>query len=180
MFVGAETVAGVGFDAARVRLANLTQGGWLADASGQSFQELGQELARVGPAPGVTKLVEVRFGEMATRGRLVLLPVRWHAAGAGERLFPVMDADLTMSPYRESATLIALTGAYRPPLGLVGAALDRVALRRVASATVRRFVDRIGRAAADPAGATARTAVSHERGVWQFPGVRPSPYGNRT
>lgn len=165
MFVAAETVAGVGFDAARAGLVSLTRDGWLADASGRAFGEL----ARVGPAPGVSRLVEVLFGEIVTRERSAVLPLRWQAAGAGGGLFPVMDADLMLVPYQESGTLIALTGAYRPPLGPVGVALDRMVLRRVAGATVRRFVSRIGKAVTDPAGATAREAVSREQGVWRFP-----------
>jgi hypothetical protein len=38
MFVGAETVIGVGFDAARAGLASLVRGGWLADASGRALR----------------------------------------------------------------------------------------------------------------------------------------------
>jgi hypothetical protein len=174
MFVGAETVAGTGFDAAQARLVRLARGGWLAGASGQAFGELDQGLARVGPAPGVSRLVEVHVCELVTRGRAVLA-LRWEAAGPGGGLFPVLDADITMAPYGESGTLIALAGSYRPPLGLVGAALDRVVLHRVAAATVRRFVNRIGEAVADPAVApvaavaAARATGSGERGVWRFP-----------
>jgi hypothetical protein len=50
----------------------------------------------------------------------------------------------------------------------VGAALDRVVLHRVAVATVRRFVNHIGEAVADPAiapAAPAREAVNGERGM---------------
>jgi hypothetical protein len=77
-----------------------------------------------------------------------------------------------MAPYGESGTLIALAGSYRPPLGLVGAALDRVVLHRLAAATMRRFVNRIGEAVADPAEAPVAAALavgSRERDVWRFP-----------
>jgi hypothetical protein len=172
MFVGAETVAATGFDAAQARLVRLARCGWLAGASGQAFGELDRGLARVGPAPGVSRLVEVRVRELVTRGQAAVLALRWEAAGPGGGLFPVLDADITMAPYGESGTLIALAGSYRPPLGLVGAALDRVVLHRVAAATMRRFVNRIGEAVADPAEAsvaTARATGSQERGVWRFP-----------
>jgi hypothetical protein len=172
MFVGAETVAGAGFDAAQARLVRLARGGWLAGASGQAFGELDQGLTRVGPAPGASRLVEVRVRELVMRGQAAVLALRWEAAGPGGSLFPVLDADITMAPYGEFGTLIALAGSYRPPLGLVGAALDRVVLHRLAAATMRRFVNRIGEAVADPTEApvaAARAAGSREPGVWRFP-----------
>jgi hypothetical protein len=41
----------------------------------------------------------------------------------------VLDADLTMTPAGAGQTLMTLNGAYRPPLGGIGAELDRVVLR---------------------------------------------------
>jgi hypothetical protein len=171
MFVSAETVAEVGFDAAQAGLMGLARGGWLAGASREAFGELGRGLARVGPAPAVSRLVEVQFGTMATRSGSAVLPLRWQVTGAGGGLFPALDADITLAPYGESGTLIALAGVYRPPLGTIGAALDRVVLRRVAVVTVRRFVRRVEEAIADPAAATAPAAGIVERGVWRFPVV---------
>ena len=52
----------------------------------------------------------------------------------------MLDADLTMAPAGERVTVLTLAGAYRPPLGTVGAALDRAILHRVASATIRAFL----------------------------------------
>jgi len=169
MFVSAEAVAEVGFDAAQARLTGLARGGWLAGASQEAFGELGRGLARVGPAPAVSRLVEVQFGTIVTHGGSAVLPLRWQAAGTGSGLFPALDADITVAPYGEAATLIALAGVYRPPLGPVGAALDRVVLRRVAVATVRQFVRRVEEAIADPAAATAPAAGIFDRGVRRFP-----------
>jgi len=167
--VSAETVTEVSFDTARVRLMGLAQGGWLAGASCEAYRELGRGLARVGPSSTVSRLVEVQFGAMATHSRSAVLPLRWQAAGTGGGLFPALDADITVAPFGESRTLIALAGVYRPPLGPVGAALDRVVLRRVAVATVRRFVRRVDEAIADPAAATAPVAGIFEGGVRRFP-----------
>ena len=97
------------------------------------------------------------------RERSAVLAVRWEASGPGGGLFPVLDADITLTPRGESATLLALTGAYRPSLDVIGAALDRVVVRRVATATVQGFVDRIGHAVADPAGAIAPEAAGEAR-----------------
>ena len=75
--------------------------------------------------------------ELAWIDQSVGLAIRWEATGPGGGLFPVLDADLTMAPDGERATIVTLAGAYRPPLGTVGAALDRMILSRVASATIR-------------------------------------------
>jgi hypothetical protein len=47
----------------------------------------------------------------------MVLPLRWEATGVTGRLFPVLDADLTITPAGAGQTLITLNGAYRPPLG---------------------------------------------------------------
>jgi hypothetical protein len=161
VFVGGQTVVDVTYDVARIRLENLARGGWLAAASGDVYGEWGRGLARVGPlgsAPGLSRLVDVRFRRLVTREWVAVLAVRWEAVGPGGGLFPVLDADITLTPHGEPATLLALTGAYRPPLGVIGAALDRAVLHRVATATVQGFVDRIGNAIADPPAASGATA----------------------
>jgi len=35
-------------------------------------------------------------------------------------LFPVLDADITLTPAGEQTTRLALAGVYRPPLGRLG------------------------------------------------------------
>src|SRR6266498_2836761 len=65
-------------------------------------------------------------------------------------LFPVLDADLTLTPVG-AGTLMRLDGAYRPPLAGVGAGLDRVVLHRAAMATVRSLLTRVAGALASPA-----------------------------
>jgi hypothetical protein len=172
VFVAAQTVVDVTFDLARVRLANLARGGWLAGASGDAFGEWGQGLARVGPlgsAPGLSRLVDVRFHDVVTHQGSAILALRWEAVGPGGELFPVLDADLTLAPHDQSQTLLSMTGAYRPPLGAVGAALDRAVLHRMAVATVQGFVQRVGQAVADPAGAAAPEAVREVPGWLRFP-----------
>lgn len=154
MFVGSEVLLDVGFDVARVRLASLTRGGNLLAASQDAYGDGVAGLIRVGPlgpGPGVSRLVEVKFGEPVTRGDSVLVALRWEAIGPGGELFPALDADLTLAPAGEGATALRLAAAYRPPLGALGAQLDRVILHRVASATMREFLGRIGTAITDSA-----------------------------
>jgi hypothetical protein len=157
MFVGAETVVHAGFEAACGRLEELARDGWLLGVSGEAHTGWSRSLARVGPTgavPGLSRLVEVRIRDLAIRGEVAVLVLRWEATGPAGGLFPELDADIALSRYGQSQTLLALTGAYRPPLGPLGTALDRVALRRVATATIQHFVRQLGDALADPPGAS--------------------------
>ena len=97
--------------------------------------------------------MEVRFRDLVSHGESAVLSLRWETAGPGGGLFPVLDADITLTPAGESATALSLAGSYRPPLGKLGAILDRVVLRRVATATIQGFVERVGAAVVNPAGA---------------------------
>jgi hypothetical protein len=147
-------VSQVGFTAAQARLANLARGRLLRRASDDAYRELETSLARVGPlgaAPGMSKLVAVRFGDLAVHEDFAVVAVRWEAIGPGGALFPALDADIKLTQAGEDATVLAACGAYRPPLGGLGARLDRVVLHRIAQATIRTFTHRVGTAITDPA-----------------------------
>ncbi len=146
MFVSHETVLRVGFPMARAGLVALAHGGWLRDASGQAYADGLVGLARVGPfgdVIGASKLVRVSLLEPVPREDSVVLPLRWEATGVMGKLFPVLDANLTLTPAGDGSTRLAFTGAYRPPLAAVGSGIDRVMLHRAASATVRSLVRQI-------------------------------------
>ena len=57
------------------------------------------------------------------------------------RVFPVMNAELLFWPLSSSETQLEIEGAYRPPLGIVGNALDAAIGHRVAEATVHRLLE---------------------------------------
>jgi hypothetical protein len=81
--------------------------------------------------------------------------IAWTAARAAA-LFPSMEATLSIYPLSSEETQIALHGRYRPPLGIVGDALDALAGHRVAEASVLRFVqDVAARIRAEIGGASA-------------------------
>lgn len=154
MFVSAEVVVNAGFEAACERLTRLAGESWLLDASDDAHARWARGVARAGPAdaaPVLSRLVRVRSTDLTVRDRVAVMVMRWEAAGPGGALLPVLDADLSLSRHGQSQALLALTGAYRPPLGQVGAELDRAVLHRVATATIRRFVTRLGGALALPA-----------------------------
>src|SRR6266567_471124 len=118
MFASDEVTVEAGFEAARARLVNLTHGGWLAAASSDAYADGLGGLIRVGPfgdVLGASKLVRVELLEPVPRQNVVVLPLRWQAAGAMGRLFPVLDADLTLRPAGARQTLMRLDGPYRPP-----------------------------------------------------------------
>src|SRR6266536_2117443 len=143
MFVSHEFMLDVGFAAARARLMNLAHGDWLSTASRGAYADGLTGLIRVGPlgaVPGACKLVRVSLLEPVPREDTVTLPLRWEATGIMGGLFPVLDADLTLTPVG-AGTLMRLDGAYRPPLAGVGAGLDRVVLHRAATAAGHRPAD---------------------------------------
>jgi hypothetical protein len=144
VFVGDEVQLEVGFAVARERLRQLADGGALTGTSEDAYDRGTTGLERVG-VPGLAKLVRVQVRELAWTDRSVGLAIRWEATGPGGGLFPVLDADLTMAPAGERATILTLAGAYRPPLGAMGAALDRAILHRVASTTIRAFLAQMAR-----------------------------------
>lgn len=155
MFVNDEVRADVRAAAAAARLANLITGSSLIHASQHAW---GDGLARVGPLPGLSRLVRVRFLELAPLGTTTRLGLRWEATGLTGSMFPVLDANLTLAPDGDRATRIGLQGVYGPPGGHVGAGLDRVVLHRVAEATIRSFLTHLAVAIADPVPAPGHTA----------------------
>jgi hypothetical protein len=139
MFVGDQMCLDIGYAVARERLLRLGESGALFGASDEAYGT-----ARVG-VPGVSKLIRVQARELAWTDTSAGLALRWEATGPGSGLFPVLDADLTLTPAPGSGagSVLELAGVYRPPLGLVGQALDRAGLHRVAAATVRRFLAQV-------------------------------------
>ena len=146
MFASHEVELSMSFARARARLAVLGNGGWLSGPSARAYAEGLDGLIRVGPfgaVLGASKLVRVQLLEPVPREDTVVLPLRWEATGAAGRLFPVLDANLVLTPSGEDRCKLTLTGAYRPPLGGVGAALDRTLLNRAAAATLRSLVSQV-------------------------------------
>lgn len=154
MFIDAEVRLDIGFSAAQARLANLAGGGLLRHASDDAYGDLETGRARVGPlgaTPGISRLVTVRFGDLAIHADHAVAAMRWEAAGPGGALFPALDADIKLTPAGPDATVLAVSGTYRPPLGTLGAGADRVLMHRIAQATIRSFTQRVGTAIASPA-----------------------------
>jgi hypothetical protein len=176
MFVTQALTVGVGYRAAQARFVNLLRGHWLAGVSAAAYDGGLTGLLRVGPArPAAAKLVRVRLLEPVYRGDVMTVGLRWEATGPAGSLFPVLDADIAIAPGGEEGTpaaeesaRLALTGAYRPPLGRLGAGINRVVLHRVASATMRALLDSVADTITNPA-----TAAQAAEGT--SPAARPLP-----
>ncbi len=152
MFAVQEAVLDIDFGAARARLVNLIAGGTLTGASRAAYDEGLGVLMRVGPfgdLPAASKLVKVRFLEPADRDDGMRAGLRWEAVGLTGGLCPVLDSDITVTPAGERTRLV-LAGAYRPPLGRLGAGVDRAVLHHVADATIRALLHHVADALTSP------------------------------
>ena len=78
----------------------------------------------------VTSVEEERDAPLGPRTRLHL---EWQATKHPE-LFPTMDATLDVYGLAPNETQVDFHGQYRPPLGVVGAAIDAVIGHRIAQA----------------------------------------------
>ena len=152
MFVAEDLTIRTEFRAAQARFENLLHGGWLAEMSEMSCDEGVIGFLRVGPADSVAgKLVRVRFLDPVYRDDAMTAGLRWEAVGATGALFPVLDANLSISPAGEHTARLALAGSYRPPLGRLGSGLDRAVIHRVAAATMRSLLRGVAEALVSPA-----------------------------
>lgn len=169
MFAVQEIMLDLSFPTAKARLALLMRGDWLDSVSQDAYTEGLSGQVRVGPfgpVPGMSKLVTVRLLEPVPHDDVVVVPVRWEATGRMGRLFPVLDANLTLSEAGDGGAVLRFAGVYRPPLAGVGEELDQMVLHRVADATVRSLLTHIAGLLADPA---TETSEQHR----PMPGMNP-------
>lgn len=163
MFVSDEVVVQVGLAAAQARLANMIRSDTLQRPSADAYNSGFVQMLRVGPSPLVSRLVRAEFRDLVIREESCLLTLRWETTGPGGSLFPVLDADITVTRQAEDAVKLRLDGSYRPPLGPVGAGIDRAVMHRAAAATIRAFITSISEALAHPAAADDRASAQPER-----------------
>jgi hypothetical protein len=128
----------------RHRLLVAVNGLWqhVAEAAYDEGEDL---LSRVGPfgsVPGLSKAVSMKVGKARDRGEGFVIPLQWSATGPTE-LFPVMLADLEITPLGMDESQLRLSGSYDPPLGPVGRQLDRLLLHQLAEATVRALLGQL-------------------------------------
>jgi hypothetical protein len=100
----------------------------------------------VGPlGPRLGRRVAIRLGDPVRFPSMLSVPLTWEPVGL-ESLLPQLDATIEVGALGQDRTQLAISARYRPPLGVVGRAIDRVLLHRVAEATLKDFLDRLGAA----------------------------------
>ncbi|MFA9445497.1 hypothetical protein [Egicoccus sp. AB-alg6-2] len=109
--------------------------------------------ARLGPAGllstvragGMARSVLVRVGAPWVVGSTHWRSLRWdplnEEAGRPDRLLPAFDGELGLHVLGTGRVTLILDGRYVPPGGSVGAALDGVALGRLANRSLERFLE---------------------------------------
>jgi hypothetical protein len=153
MFIGDEVHAEASAAAAATRLAGLARGSSLTLASHAAWDAGVARTGQVGNGAALPRLVRVQSQGPAQRGAISVLILRWQAAAGNGRPFPALDADITLIPDGEQATVVGLTGVYRTPAGIPP---DQPAIYRIAALTVRTLLSLIADSISDPAACRAR------------------------
>jgi len=113
----------------------------------RAAEDRGQRLlAEVGFAVDtrrIDKQVQIELGAPFRTPSKAVLPMTWQATRP-EGLFPQLDADIEVASLGADRTQLSISARYRAPIGAVGRLLDRALLHRVAEATVKDFLDRVG------------------------------------
>jgi hypothetical protein len=71
---------------------------------------------------------------------VTVLEIGWEASRAAG-LFPSMHLELSAWPLSSTETQLEIAGEYRPPLGVVGQAMDAAIGHRIAEASVHSFLE---------------------------------------
>lgn len=137
----------VGSQRVEAALVAATADDWLPGIARDANHRGDVLLAEVGFGDDVriARQVAIELGETVRMPTKTVVPMRWQATGAAG-LFPSLDADLEIAPLGSNRTQLAMSARYVPPLGAVGRAIDRTILFRVAEATLKDFLDRVGEA----------------------------------
>ncbi len=130
-------------------------GSWLpgmaSDAEDRGERLLVEVGFEVGEDRRVERPVRIEIGDpVSVPSTSTTLPIVWTAERGG-RALPRLDADIEIAALGARRTQLSMSARYRPPLGIVGRVLDKALLHRVAEATVKDFLDRVGERLADRA-----------------------------
>jgi hypothetical protein len=119
--------------------------GWLAGLVAVAGDEGDRLLVDVGLQVGgheLSRRATLEVGEPMTTDRVAMLPLRFPVEDH-LRLFPSLEGSLDAAWLGPGRTHLALTANYEPPFGVVGRAVDRALLHRVAEAVVQRFLEAV-------------------------------------
>ncbi|HEY5456786.1 MAG TPA: hypothetical protein VIJ96_15085 [Acidothermaceae bacterium] len=173
MFVEAQSPLPLPFSAVHAALDAALADGGLTEESRRAAEEGASFLMRVGPggSRGFAKQVLVEVLPFDYVGRKVVVPLRWQPTGPAGRLFPSLEANLTISEVDASGSLVSIVASYEPPLDAVGAGLDRMLLSRAAGATLTALLREI----VTKLNTTARLLAPAARGLGVATDAEASP-----
>jgi hypothetical protein len=123
-------------------------------------------LSRVGPfgeVAALSKTVRLQLLDPLPIEHGVRLQLRWVATGAAGQLFPALDADLDLLTVDEQNCVLSINAVYDPPLGALGAGIDRLVLHRAARATMRALLREWGRSLTEDRKAPNLAAMARVR-----------------
>lgn len=126
--------------------------GWLGACAERAEEEGADVVVRIGPGgllAGARQRVRVQTGAPRPRADGLVVPLGWRTIRL-QMLFPSLEGDLEVAKLGEDRCRLTLSGQYNPPLGAVGATLDRRLLHRVAASTVRSFLQEVAAALTAP------------------------------
>ena len=140
--------------------------GWLSTIAGEAQRHSDRLLTEVGVGPLGPRLgrrVTIHVGQPVRFPSMTSLPLTWEPVGL-EGVLPRLEANIELGSLGEDRTQLAISARYRPPLGAVGRTVDRIMLHRVAEATVKDFLDRVGAAITNQAETGNRGHFAGQRG----------------
>ena len=118
---------------------------WLSPLASEASEDGEALRMRIGPAWSaglVTREVSVTLGPSRPRGDALSRSLAWRASEL-QSLFPLLEGDIELAPIGKEGSRISLAVVYTPPLGGLGARVDRALLHRVAASTVRSFISKV-------------------------------------
>jgi hypothetical protein len=155
MFIKTVTELAVDFQDVRAALLRDPRE-WLAGLAAEAREDGDRLVVNVGlevAGQHVGRRAQLEVGEPMRSHRVVMLPLRLRAEDH-RRLFPTLEGSLDAAWLGTGRTYLAFSVQYEPPLGLVGRAVDRALLHRVAETVAQRFLQSVAhelRARADRA-----------------------------
>lgn len=142
MFLKTYLEVPVGFEAV-CRAMVQSPATWLSGLAAEAEEEGERLLVEVGlmvAGHPLRRTAELEVGRAEVGERVASLPVGLRLDG-DQRLLPAFSGTLDAAWLGTRWTQLALHVQYEPPLGLVGRAVDRALLHRVAEAAARNFLE---------------------------------------
>lgn len=146
MFLKSVTELAVDFEDVRVAMLREPRR-WLIGLAAEAGDRGDRLLVDVGLEVGgheVSRRARLEVGDPMSTDRVASLPLRLRVEDH-ERLFPSLEGTLDAAWLGPGRTHLALSASYDPPFGMLGQAVDRTLLHRVAEAVAQRFLEAVAR-----------------------------------